>query len=116
MTRDEYLRDVMDAYLDSPDTPIRPAIRDWTLADELYRKRIAPSTVAHAVRLATLRRHRRDPNLEPLEPIRSLAYFKAEIEYLHQHPQDPGYVEYVKWSYAERLDSPLPMREEENRR
>ena len=89
MSRSRYLTEVMNAYLDSPDTPTRPGTRDWALADELYRKQIAPSTVAHAIRLATLRRHRRDPHLAPLEPIRSLSYFKAEIELLHRSPHDP---------------------------
>ena len=106
MTRERYLQQVIESYLDSPDTPENARRRDWAIATAFYKQSVAPATLAHAIRLATLRRHRRDPDLEPLEPIGSLAYFRPLIEQLHQTPHDPGYVEYVRWSYENHLDWP----------
>ena len=108
MTRNEYLRQAIESYLDSPDTPSKARRRDWAIAGDFYNRGFALETVRHAVRLATLRRHRREADLTPLEPISSLAYFRRLIEYLHQSPHDPGYVEHVRWSCENRLDWPFP--------
>ena len=107
MTRGEYLEQVIETYLASPDTPTHTRRRDWAIAGNLYQRQIDLATVRHAIALATLRRHRRDPELETLEPVRSLAYFRPLIEHLHENPQDPGYVEYIRWSYENRLDWPF---------
>ncbi len=107
MSRKDYLTQVIASYLDCPDTPSKARRRDWAIATTFYKQNIAATTVAHAIRLATLRRHRRDPGLERLEPIHSLAYFRPLVEHLHQAPHDPGYVEYVGWSYENRLDWPF---------
>ena len=108
MTREQYLQQAIESYLDSPDTPNKARRRDWAIAGAFYQQGIPSPILAHAIRIATLRRHRRAPELEPLEPIRSLAYFRPLIEHIHQGvPHDPGYVEYVRWSYQNRLDWPL---------
>ena len=112
MTREQYLRKVIDSYLDSRDTPSKARRLDWAIATTFYHKDIPHATIAHAIRLATLRRHRRDAQLKQLEPIRSLAYFRPLIEHLLNEPPDPGYVEYVRWSYENRLDWPFDEGEE----
>jgi hypothetical protein len=101
MNRKDYLKQVIEIYLDSPDTPHKARRCDWALAGALLSEGVPLSTVAHAVRFVTLNRWRRDPKLEPLEPIRSLAYFRP---FLRESPHDPGFVEYVQWSYEHNLD------------
>jgi len=99
VSRDEYLRNVIALYLETPDTPRRPRRADWAIASTFHQKGATLDQVAHAIRLATLRRHRREPGLEELEPICSLAYFRPLVEHLRRQPHDPGYVEYVQASY-----------------
>ena len=99
MNRKQYLQEVIQAYLDAPDTPSKARPRDWAIATTFFQQGVSVATIAHAIRLATLRRHRRDPNLGLLEPIRSLAYFRPLIDHLRQEPHHPGYIKYVQWSY-----------------
>ena len=106
MKRKDYLQQIIDSYLASPDTPEQARRRDWAIATTFYDHAIDPETLAHAIRLVTLRRHRRDAKLETLEPIYSLAYFRPLAHRLHEEPHDPDYVEYVRWSYENRLDWP----------
>ena len=104
LVREQYLRRVIEIYLDSPETPVKVRPADWAVAGDFYRKNIDLSTLAHAIRLSTLRRRRRDPSLAPLEPVRSLAYFRPLIEHIERSPHDSGYVDYIRWSYENHLD------------
>ena len=99
MTRADYLAEVIRLYLVAPDAPRKARRRDWAIAETLYRRGIPLQTVAHAIRMAALRRHLRDPALGPLEPIYSLAYYRTVIDQLDPLALDPGYVEYVAWKY-----------------
>lgn len=99
MNRQQYLQEVIEAYLAAPDTPSKARPRDWAIATTFFQQGISVATISHAIRVATLRRHRRDPNLGLLEPIRSLAYFRPLIEHLRQDPDHPKYIKYVRWSY-----------------
>ena len=99
MKRDDYLAEVIRLYLRAPDTPAKARRRDWAIAGTLYRQGIPLQTVGHAIRLATLRRHRRHPELGPLEPIHSLAYYRTVIDQMDPLALDTGYVEYVAWKY-----------------
>ncbi len=99
MKRTDYLAEVIRLYLRAPDTPAKARRRDWAIATTLYRRRIPLRIVAHAIRLATLRRHLRDARYGPLEPIHSLAYYRAVIDQLDPAALDPGYIDYVAWRY-----------------
>ncbi len=99
MKRTDYLAEVIRLYLLAPDTPRKARHRDWAIAGAIYRRGIPLQTVAHAIRLATLRRHLRDPALGPLEPIHSLAYYRTVIDQLDPLALDPGYVQYIAWKY-----------------
>jgi hypothetical protein len=114
VNRKQYLEQIIESYLDSPDTPTKARKRDWAIATTFYQHGIDLATFAHAVRFITLRRHRRDPDLETLEPIHSLAYFRSLVQRLHREPHDPDYVEYVRWSYENRLDWPTMGKPSEN--
>ena len=99
MKRTDYLAEVIRLYLLAPQTPRKARRCDWAIAGTLYRLGIPLQTVAHAIRLAALRRHLRDPELGSLEPIHSLAYYRTVIDQMDSLALDPGYVEYVAWKY-----------------
>ena len=99
MTRDEYLQKVIDLYLEAPDTPQRARRADWAIASTFHQRGVDLGQLAHVIRLASLRRHRRAADLDDLEPICSLAYFRPLLERLQRQPHDPGYVEYIRWSF-----------------
>ena len=99
MKRADYLAEVIRLYLLAPDTPHKARRHDWAVAGTLYRRGIPLQTVGHAIRLAALRRHLRDPELGPLEPIHSLAYYRTVIDQMEPLALDPGYIEYTAWNY-----------------
>ncbi len=99
MKRTEYLAEVIRLYLRAPDTPAKARRRDWAIATTLYQRGIPLQTVAHAFRLASLRRQLRDPEYGPLEPIHSLAYYRTVIDQLDPTALAPRYVDYVAWRY-----------------
>jgi hypothetical protein len=97
--RADYLAEVIRLYLGAPDTPRKARRRDWAIAGTLYRLGIPLQTVAHSIRMAALRRHLRDPELGPLEPIYSLAYYRTVIDQLDPLALDPSFVKYIAWKY-----------------
>jgi len=99
MKRSDYLSHVIRLYLDAPDTPQKARRSDWAVAGSFYKRHIPVERVAHAVRLAILRRHLREPSPPLLEPIHSLAYFRPLIEHLTRQPHEVGYVNYIAFRY-----------------
>ncbi|MCH7665251.1 MAG: hypothetical protein IH936_04895 [Acidobacteria bacterium] len=97
MRCNEYLAAALRLYLEAPDTPSRPSRRDRALAHDLCRQGVPLDHLAHAIRIATLRRrlgHRPQP-----EPIHSLAYYRTVLERLTAEDLDPGYIDYVQQKY-----------------
>ena len=105
MTRQRYLQQVIDLYQSAPDTPEKARRTDWAVANTFYQQAIPLDHVAHAIRLASLRRLRRSRSETPLQPIRSLAYIRPILEQLQHQAHDPDYVDYVKRSYQIECDS-----------
>lgn len=103
MTRRDYVQRVIRLYLDAPDTPDKPRKSDWTVAASFHDDRVPIELIEHAIALATLRRHLRPPDADPLEPIRSLAYIRPLISHLRQTAVDDGYRAYVASRYAQLL-------------
>jgi hypothetical protein len=103
MNRRDYLAALLRLYREQPDTPDVPRRGDGAVAAELYRQGIPLDTVAHAIRLATLRRLQRDPAAPPLAPIRSLAYYRTVLATLTPDDFHPGYVAYIARQHADRL-------------
>lgn len=101
--RTAYLAAAVRLYLDLPGAPDRAHRTDWAVAATLHDHGVSLHTLAHALRLATLRRLR--PG-EPLEPVRSLAYYRRVLDHLTPDDLDPGYVDYVARRYRELLASP----------
>jgi hypothetical protein len=101
--RNAYLAAAIRLYLDLPGAPPRASRTDWAVAATLHDRGVSLHTLAHALRLATLRRLR--PG-EPREPVRSLAYYRRVFERLTPDDLDPGYVDYVARRYRDLLTSP----------
>jgi hypothetical protein len=104
MTLKHYQGALLRLYCEQPDTPAVPSRADWAIAADLYQKAIPLATIAHAIRVATLRRLKREPDAEPLRPILSLAYYRRVLTCLMPEDFDPGYVGYVEHSYAQALE------------
>lgn len=103
MNRGQYLEALLSLYLQQPDTPTRASRNDWAIAADFYRRGIALSCLAHAIRLSTLRRYQRSPEEPALQPIRSLAYYRQVLQGLTPDELDPGYVDYVASKHAHLL-------------
>ena len=93
MTRQEYLAKLIRLYLDAPDTPPRPRRPDWAIAAQLYQADVPLEELAHAIRLATLRRRL---STDPLPQIHSLAYYRAVHQALTTDELDPPYIRYIQ--------------------
>jgi hypothetical protein len=85
-----YIAAVLTLYVDRPDTPLRASAQDQWLARKLYDQGVPLSLVESALLLASLRRLFRPPDLPPLPPIRSFAYFQPVITELQQNPLPEG--------------------------
>lgn len=93
-----YVRELLTLYLGLPHTAARKAsTHDRRIAGQLLQQGVPLETVEAAFLLATARRLiRTDPDLPPLPPIRSLAYFLPVLEEILLDPLDPGYIEYLR--------------------
>jgi hypothetical protein len=78
--REEYVRKVLDAYLQTPGTAGVIRRPDRLLAVQLYARGVPLRAVENAFVLAAARRLIRPPERFPLNTIRSLAYFSPVIE------------------------------------
>lgn len=94
--RDEYLSAVLRLYLELPETPERVSLNDRQNAARLQTRGIDLATIESAFLLGSLRRLGRAPDMPPLSPIRSLAYFFPVIEEVLNQPIPDGYREYLR--------------------
>jgi hypothetical protein len=106
--RDLYVRHVLDQYRQLPGTLGQVRRTDRRLAGQLHARGVPLALVEAAFALATCRRLFRPPDAEPLEPVRTMHYFKAVIEELRQHPPDPDYLRYLQGKLA-TLAAPHPQ-------
>jgi hypothetical protein len=96
MTRDDYVRAVLDAYLRLIDTPTTSRPNDRLLAGELYRQQVPLQQVQAALLLAAERRAHRSRHLPPLAPIHSLHYVLPILDEIHPANLDPDYLDYLQ--------------------
>jgi hypothetical protein len=93
---DEYLSAVLKLYLDLPETPSRASPNDRKSAAELHARGTSLATVESALLLASMRRLARSPDMPPLSPIRSLAYFFPVIDEVLASPLPESYLDYLR--------------------
>ena len=104
--RENYVRQVLDRYRRTPGTCGRVRREDRRLAAQLHRRGVPSAVVTAAFALAASRRHRRDPELPPLPPIRSLHYFLPVVEELLAGPLDADYLRYLAGKLERSDDRP----------
>src|ERR1017187_8211095 len=94
ISREEYIRKVLDAYRQTPGTAIRRP--DRLLAAQLYARGVPLCAVENAFVLAASRRLIRPAGAPPLTTIRSLAYFSPVIEEVLESRVNPEYYRYLR--------------------
>ena len=80
MSREEYVRKVLEAYRTTPGTTGHIRRPDRVLAAALQQRGVPLQAVENALVLAVSRRLMHAPEAPPLGTIRSLAYFVPVIE------------------------------------
>lgn len=101
MNLQSYCAAALALYRSQPDTPCRASRNDRKVAEDLYHRGLSIDLLAHVMRLAHLRRS----DNPRLDPIRSLAYYRAVFDSLAPEDLHPGYVTYLEASYARRAAS-----------
>lgn len=96
VSREDYVRRVLEAYRHTPGTTGRVHQPDRLLAAQLYQRGVPLETVQNALLLAAARRLFRPPAASPLAPVRSLAYFVPAIEEVLELKISPDYFRYVR--------------------
>jgi len=93
---EEYIRQVLEAYRQTPGT--RGTVRrpDRVLATQLYQRGVSASAIENAFVLAATRRLMRPADAPPLGTIRSLAYFLPVIEEVLDLRASPDYFQYLR--------------------
>jgi hypothetical protein len=94
--QEAYVRQVLDAYRQTPGTMGTARRADRMLAVQLYQRGVAVSIVENAFVLAAARRLIRPTDALPLGTIRSLAYFLPVIEEVLGMRVSPDYFQYLR--------------------
>ena len=94
--QDEYIRQVLDAYLKTPGTMGTVRRPDRLLAAQLHKRGVPLAAVENALVLAAARRLTRAADAAPLGTIRSLAYFLPVIDEVLHLPVNPDYFRYLR--------------------
>lgn len=103
LTRQDYVKQLLDRYRGTPGTLGHVRRGDRSLASQLHQRGVPLEVVTAALALAALRRCSRTTALPPLPPIRSLHYFLPVIEELSAAPVD--YLQYLE----DKLESLAPL-------
>ena len=91
-----YVAEVLKLYLELPETPRKAGTNDRITAVGLWERGIPVSTLESALLLASVRRLGRSPDLPPLSPIRSLAYFLPVIQEILEKQVGDDYLKYLR--------------------
>ena len=94
--RPTFVAAVLDAYRKTPGTLGHVRASDRSLARQLFDAEVPLEIVTAALALAATRRISRPNDAEPLEPVRSLHYFKPVIAELLKHHPDPALFSYIE--------------------
>lgn len=96
VSREEYVRRVLEAYRQTPGTTGRVNQPDRLLAAQLHQRGVPFEAVENALILAAARRFFRPTDAPPLATVRSLAYFLPVIEEVLERKTSPDYFRYVR--------------------
>jgi len=99
-SRHEYVSRLMDAYRTTPGTSGHVRRADRMLAEQLYEQRVPLAAVENALVLGTARRLLRPEGATPLNPVRSLHYFRAVIDEVMLLDVSEDYYHYLRGKIA----------------
>jgi hypothetical protein len=91
-----YTAAVLKTYLQLPETPPKASFNDRQTAVALHARGVPLFAVESALLLASVRRLGRSPDMPPLSPIRSLAYFLPVIQEVLDQPIPEDYLGYLR--------------------
>ncbi len=94
--QEEYIRQVLDAYRNTPGTTGTVRRPDHLLAAQLHQRGVPVVVIENALVLAAARRLIRPAGSPALGTIRSLAYFLPVIEEVLSLPVHPDYFRYLR--------------------
>ena len=94
--REDYVRQVLEAYRPTPGTCGHLRQPDRQLALQLYQRGIPLDKVENALALAAVRRLIRPAGAPPLALVRSLAYFLPVIEEVLESEVGEEYFQYAR--------------------
>ena len=95
-SQEEYIRQVLEAYRQTPGTMGTVRRADQMLAAQLYQRGLSVRVIENALVLAAARRLIRPADAPPLGTIRSLAYFLPVIEEVLELRVSPDYFQYLR--------------------
>ena len=96
ISREEYVRRVLQAYRHTPGTTGTVRRLDRLLATQLHQRGVPLTIVHNALVLAVARRLLRSARLPPLATVRSLAYFLPVIEEVLELKINDDYFQYLR--------------------
>jgi hypothetical protein len=109
ISREEYVRKLLDAYRHTPGTTGTVRRPDRLLAAQLYQRGVPLCVVENALLLAAARRLLRPATAPSLAPVRSLAYFLPVLEEVLDLNVSPDYFQHIRRRIQRlRPDSSLP--------
>ena len=94
--REDYVRKVLEAYLNTPGTCGNLRRPDRMLAVQLYQRGVPLTKIENALVLAAVRRMTRPADAPPLTTVRSLAYFLPVIEEVLEMEVGEEYFQYAR--------------------
>ena len=94
--QEEYIRQVLEAYRQTPGTMGTVRRADRMVAAQLYQRGLSVKVIENALVLAATRRLIRPADAPPLGAIRSLAYFLPVIEEVLLLRASPDYFDYLR--------------------
>jgi len=97
MSREEYVRKLLEAYRTTPGTTGHIRRPDRVLAASLQQRGVSLQVVENVLVLAVSRRLMHSPEAPPLATIRSLAYFVPVIEEVLEGVVGQDYYNYLRY-------------------
>jgi hypothetical protein len=109
LSQQEYVRQLLKAYRETPGTTGKVHRADRQLATELYQRGVPLAVVENSLILATARRLLRPATAPPLATVRSLAYFLPVIEEVLDLKISQDYFQHARQRVQQFLsNSPTP--------
>lgn len=99
-SQEEFVRHILEAYRQTPGTLGTVRRADRLLAAQLYQRGLSVQVIENALVLAAARRLIRPTDRQPLNAIRSLAYFLPVIEEVLELRVSPEYFQYLRHKLA----------------